>query len=233
MPATERALQIDPDLAEAHSVKVRYFEQQGDSEAADRELEEALRLGPESWEVNREAARLMFRLDRIPDAIRYYEKSSQLSDSDFHSCLMLQTCYLGIGDEAAALDAARRTLERAEAVLAKDPTNGAAIAGGASSLIMMGEIERGKDWTQRALLLDPENLMVRYNVACSLTFRNSDLDGALELLEEYFKRIDSPGQIKHVEIDPDMDRIRDDPRFVEMISQAKSRLGLPLAKAHA
>jgi adenylate cyclase len=98
---------------------------------------------------------------------------------------------------------------------------------------MMGEIERGKDWTQRALLLDPENLMVRYNVACSLTFRNSDLEGALELLDEYFKRIDSPGQIKHVEIDPDMDRIREDPRFVEMISAAKKRIGMPAAKADA
>jgi adenylate cyclase len=233
MPATERALQIDPHLAEAHSVKVRFFEQQGDSEAADKELEEALRLGPESWEVNREAARLMFRLDRIPDAIRYYEKSAQLSDSDFHSCLMLQTCYLGTGDEAAALDAARRTLERAEAVLAKDPTNGAAIAGGASSLIMMGEVERGKDWTQRALLLDPDNLSVRYNVACSLTFRNSDLEGALDLLEQYFERSESPGHVHHAEIDPDLDPLRDNPRFKAMIAAARKRLGMEPAKASA
>jgi adenylate cyclase len=224
MPAAERALAIDPNLAEAHSVKVRYFEQQGDREAADKELEIALRLGPESWEVNREAARLMFRLDRIKDSIRYYEKSAQLSESDFHSCLMLQTCYLGTGDEAAALEAARRTLDRAEAVLAKDPTNGAAIAGGASSLIMMGEVDRGKDWTQRALLLDPDNLSVRYNVACSLTFRNSDLGGALDLLEQYFERSESPGHVHHAEIDPDLDGIRDDPRFKTMVAKAKKRL---------
>ena len=122
------------------------------------------------------------------------------------------------------MDAARRTLERAEVALAKDPTNGAAIAAGASSLIMMGEIERGKDWIERALLLDPENLSIRYNVACSLTFRNSDLNGALDLLEQYFERIDSPGQIRHAEIDPDMDRVRDHPRFLEMVSAAKKRL---------
>ena len=171
-------------------------------------------------------ARTLYRLDRIKDSIRYYEKSAQLSDSDFHSCLMLQTCYLGIGDEAAALEAARRTLERAEAVLAKDPTNGAAIAGGASSLIMMGEVDRGKDWTQRALLLDPDNLSVRYNVACSLTFRNSDLDGALDLLQQYFDRSESPGHIHHAEIDPDLDGIRDDPRFKTMVARAKTRLGM-------
>ena len=226
LPAAERALEINPGLAEAHSVKVRYFEQQGDHDRADKELEEALRLGPDSWEVNREAARLMFGRNRMGDASRYYAKSSELMDTDFHSCLMLQSCYLGIDDEAAALDAARRTLERAELALSKDPTNGAALAAGASSLIMMGEIERGKDWTQRALLLDPGNLSIRYNVACSLTFRNSDPEGALELLEEYFERIDSPGQIRHVEIDPDMDRVRNDARFKVMIGAARKRLGI-------
>ena len=88
---------------------------------------------------------------------------------------------------------ARRTLERAETALAKDPTNGAALAAGASSLIMMGEVERAKDWVQRALLLDPDNLLVRYNVACGLTFRNSDLEGALDLLAIIFRSgLDSP-----------------------------------------
>jgi adenylate cyclase len=227
LPAAERALAIKPGLAEAHAVKVRYFEQQGDEDRADAELEEALELGPDSWEVNREAARLMFGRNRMGDAVRYYMKSAELMDTDFHSCLMAQSCYLGVGDERGALDAARRTLERAELALSKDPTNGAALAAGASSLIMMGEIERGKDWTQRALLLDPENLSIRYNVACSLTFRSSDLDGALDLLEQYFERIDTPGQIRHVEIDPDMDRIRDDPRFKTLISGAKKRIGIP------
>ena len=91
-------------LAEPHCVKVRDLEQQGRHEEADKELEEALRLGPESWEVNREAARLMFRRDRMSDAIRYFEKASQLMDTDFHSCLMLLTCYHGSGDEPAALE---------------------------------------------------------------------------------------------------------------------------------
>jgi len=224
LPAAERALEIKPELAEPHCVMVRHYEQQNDHQNSNKELREAVRLGPNSWEVNREAARLMFRRDRMGDAILYFEKASQLMDTDFHSCLMLQTCYLGEGDEPSALQSAQRTLERAEVALQKDPTNGAALAAGASSLIMIGEVERAKDWLQRALLLDPENLMVRYNVACSLTFRNSDLDGAIDLLGPYFEGIDSPGQVRHAEIDPDMDPLREDPRFVEMVSAAKKRL---------
>jgi adenylate cyclase len=139
---------------------------------------------------------------------------------------MLQTCYLDEADEPGAMDAAKRTLTRAEATLSKDPTNGAALSAGSSSLIMLGELERGKDWLQRALMLDPDNMMVLYNSACSLTYRNADLPGALDLLEEYFERVESPGNILHAEIDPDMDPVRDDPRFVKMLASAKQRVGL-------
>jgi adenylate cyclase len=139
---------------------------------------------------------------------------------------MLITCYIGVGDEEGALRSARRTLERAEIVLAKDPTNGAALAAGATSLMMLGDSERGKDWIQRALLLDPDNRNVLYNVACGLTFRNSDLEGAIELLDQYFAKVDSAAYVTHAEIDPDMDPLREDPRFVSMIAKAKDRLGM-------
>ena len=232
LPAAERAMEINPALAEPYCVKVRDLEQQGRHEEADKQLDHALRLGSESWEVNREAARLMFRRNRMGDAIRYFEKASQLMDSDFHSCSMLITCYDGVGDEAAALDAARRTLARAETAAAKDPTNGAALAAGASSLMMLGEVERGKDWVQRALLLDPDNLWVLYNAACGLTFRNSDLDGAMDLLEQFFERLDSPAFLRHADIDPDLNAVREHPRFKAMISLARDRLQVVSAEQH-
>jgi adenylate cyclase len=226
MPAAERALQLNPAHVEPRCVRIRYHDEEGRTDEADKELAEVLRLNPDSWDVNRAAARLMFRRDRIGDSTRYFEKASQLMEGDFHSTMMLITCYLEVGDEEGALGAARRTLERAEATTAKDPTNGAALAAGASSLMMLGEIDRGKDWLQRALILDPDNIMVLYNSACSLTFRNADLDGALDLLETYFSRLQSPGNLHHAEIDPDMDPVRDHPRFKAMIAAARERLGV-------
>ncbi len=226
LPAAERALEIDPRLAEPHCVKVRNFEQEARSDQADKELEKALRLGPDSWEVNREAARLMFRRERMADATRYFEKASQLMEGDFHSCSMLISCYVGLHDQAGAMNAAKRTLDRCELAIAKDATNGAALAAGASALFMLGDAERGKDWVQRAVLLDPENMSVLYNAACGLTYRESDLDAAMDLLEQYFERLQSPAYIRHAEIDPDMDPLRENPRFVEMLASAKQRLGI-------
>jgi hypothetical protein len=68
--------------------------------------------------------------------------------------------------------------------------------------------------------------MVLYNSACSLTFRDADLDGALDLLETYFGRLQSPGNLHHAEIDPDMDPVRHHPRFKAMIASARERLGV-------
>ena len=48
----------------------------------------------------------------------------------------------------------------------------------------------------------------------------------MDLLEQYFERLQSPAYIRHAEIDPDMDPIREHPRFVAMIASAKQRLGM-------
>jgi adenylate cyclase len=230
LPAAERALALDPDIAEAHCVKARHLENHGQPEAADEELKEAIRLAPDSWEVNREAATLMYRRGRVPESSRFHEKAAALMDNDFQTTSMLMSCYVAMEDEQAALDAAKQTVVRAEAAIAKDPTNGAALAAIATALVMFGEMDRAKAWIERALLLDPDNISAIYNLACGLTFRNSDLDGAMDLLEQWFARLDSPAFLLHAEIDPDIDPVRDHPRYQAMLNSARTRLGLPAPK---
>jgi adenylate cyclase len=227
LPAAEKALAIDPNLAEVRCVKARYFEEEGRQEEADREIQEALKLDPESWEVNREAARMMFREGRIADAVPYFEKAAALMDSDWHNSSMLMSCYHGPGNEENLQRVARMTLDRAQAALAKDPTNGAAIAVGASALARFGETDRAKEWIQRGLLLDPSNLSMRYNLACALIMELDDKDAALDVLGPFFEEVKSPIHVKHLEADPDLDQIRGDPRFKDMLTVAKQRIGMP------
>ena len=119
--------------------------------------------------MNRSAAYLRFRQRRLDEAIRYYEKSmsSHGDGSEFRS--MLLTCYTALGDAEAARRVAQITLARAEKMLAQDPNNGTAMGYGAIALAALGEAERAKEWISRALLIDPDNMNVRYNFACSLT----------------------------------------------------------------
>jgi adenylate cyclase len=233
LPAAERALQINPNLAEAHCIKARYLEDDGKSDEAEQQIRTALQHGPESWEVNREAARMLFRHGHIREAIPFFEKGASLMDADFSSPGMLMTCYNAMGERDKVRKAAKVCLERTERAIAKEPTNGPALAMGANALCMFGDTERARDWIGRALLLDPDNLSMRYNLACSLALELNDPDGALNALEPYFERVKSRTHIRHLEADPDLDAIRKDPRFQEKLSVAKERLGMtePVANA--
>jgi adenylate cyclase len=224
--AAERAIEINPNLAEAHCVMAQLLAEQGKVDDANFEIDEAFRLDPASWEVNREAARLIFRQGRVSDAIPYYERAAELMPSDWHSPMMLTTCYESAGNSDAALRSARSTIERAEKAVAKDPANTQALAAGANALAMLAEEGRARDWIDRALLLDPDNTLTRYNLGCALACRLNDTERALEVLKPFFEQEVSITQIKHLEVDPDLDTIRGETRFQEMLLGAKERLGM-------
>ncbi|HEX3676708.1 MAG TPA: TIR domain-containing protein [Sphingomicrobium sp.] len=231
LAAAERALEINPALPEAHCIKARYLEEEGRAEEAERQIRTALKLGPDSWEVNREVARMLFRHGRIEDAIPYFEKAASLMETDWHNPLMLSTCYQATHNQAGIQRAAKLTFERTERAVTSDPTNGTALAGGAYALAMFGQTERARDWTRRALLLDPDNLNMRYNLACTMLRQLGDADGAIDALRPFFERMNSTTLIRHLEVDPDLDAIRGDARFQEMLRLAKKRLGMQAVAA--
>jgi adenylate cyclase len=169
---------------------------------------------------------MLFRHDNIREAIPFFEKAATLMDTDWHNPSMLITCYNSTGEDALLRKAAKTALERAERAIAKDPTNGPALAVGASALCMFGDEERARDWIRRALLLDPDNLSMRYNLACSLARELGDPKGALETLKPFFEKVNSQMHIRHLEVDPDLNPIRDDSVFKEMLAAAKTRLGM-------
>src|SRR4051812_30218451 len=49
LDSAERALALDPNIAEAHCVKAIFLREQGMQEPADAEMQTAVRLNPESW----------------------------------------------------------------------------------------------------------------------------------------------------------------------------------------
>ncbi len=227
LPAAERALSINPNLPEAHCIKARYLEEAGQADQAEQQVRYALRLDPESWEANRETARILFRSGHIEESIPFFEKAASLMETDWRNAAMLITCYNSIKDSAKARGAAQRAVTRLQTVIAGNPTNCSALAMGASALAAMGDHERARDWAKRALLLEPDNLLGRYNIACALALELKDPEGALQALQPYFEYTSSTTEIRHVEVDPDLDQIRGDPRFKSMLAAAKKRLGMP------
>jgi adenylate cyclase len=223
LAAAERALALNPDLAEAHAVKARILSEENRYDEAGHEIDIALRLDPESYQVNRAAALLRFRQKQIEEAIPYWEKALTLEQDNFGSAGMLVTVYTALGKHEAAQRAAKITLERCEKVLARDSNNGAAMGHVSLALAVLGQHERAKEWMERALLIDPDNITMRYNFVCTLANFLGDKEAALEMLRPAFEQMGT-GMIHHAKVDPDLDRIRDDPRFKEMLAAAEQRL---------
>jgi adenylate cyclase len=221
--AAERALALEPKLAEAHAIKAQILLQDGEADAAADEVAIALKLDPDSYETNRSAGRLSYQLHRHEDAIRYYENAVKLMDADVNSAMMLISCYTAVGDAVGKRRAAELALKRTESVLAQDQYNSGVTAYSAYALAALGEGERAKARMERTLLIDPENFNTRYNFACALSVHLKDRQAALDMLESAFAMV-SEVFLPYAKVDPDLDFLREDPRYRAMVAAAEARL---------
>ena len=223
MAAAEKALALDPDLAEAHAVKAYIVQMKGAMDEALAEVGTALKLDPESYEANRTAGRLNYQLHRFEEAARFFEKALGLMESDVNTAMTLVSTYRVIGDKVGMRRAAEMASKRADAVLALDRNNATVMAYSANALGALGEAERAKARMNRALLIDPDNLDMRYNFACALNAYLDDKQAALDMLEPLFAGI-TAYLLRYLKVDPDFESMHDDPRYQAMVTAAEARL---------
>jgi adenylate cyclase len=218
--ALERALSLDPDLAEARALKARLLSNDGRPTEALAEIAIALRLDPESYEVNVRAGIINYRERRLEDAARFFKKATALAETSFVAPSLLVSCHAALGDIENARQAAQIVLARSERAVEQDRNNGHAMECGVQALAVLGEAERARAWMARALLIDPENLLVRYNFACALIAHLNDADAALEMLGPALAQ---DANVKAAKTDPELDALREDPRFRSMLAAAEAR----------
>ena len=88
-----------------------------------------------------------------------------------------------------------------------------------SALVTLGEAERAREWTERAMLLDPDNINLLYNLGCNMVSLR-DFDKAIELLGKVMAHAQRQNLV-WFETDTTLDPIRDDPRFKARLAQAE------------
>ena len=138
---------------------------------------------------------------------------------------MLSSCYQALGEPEKRREAAKKMVSEAQRAVQQDPSNGAALGILAGGYALLGEKEKTREWIDRALLIDPDNLNMRYNFACVLAGHLGDKDAAIKMLQGTLA-IAGEYQVRIAESDTDFDCIRDDPRFQKIIAEAKIRLGI-------
>jgi len=230
LAAAERALALDKNLAEAHAAKAVVLTFENDLDAARAEIEKALALDSDSFEANTAAGRLYYAERKLEDSVRHLEKAAAANETDFWAVGMLVPTYHALGNKKAEQDAARRVLQRTEAIIRQEPNNGSAIGYTVGALASLGEVARAKEMIGRAMLLDPDNANMRYNFGCTMILDLQDYEGALDLFEPLFERIISQALLNWSRSDPDLDAIRDHPRFKAMMAKAEARVAAETKK---
>ena len=219
--AASEAIKLDPRLADAHAALGAAHQGQGRYEVGLQACESALRLDPQSYEGNRVAGMCSLALRRYDDAIRYFEAAAMVVETEFAAASFASQCYEAKGDTQGARIAAKRALARVERVIAAEPDHGRALGYGAGLLAFLGEGERAKEWIERGTLVDPNNTILHFNFVCALaTLR--EIDAAVELLGTVIDKA-SRGWLMWLDQDTDLDPLRNDTRFIELVQQAKAR----------
>jgi adenylate cyclase len=220
LEAAERAIALDPNLAAAHAAMAMALSYETRLDEGVREAEIAYRLDPESPESNKAMAMCLYGTRRYVEAIPYWEKMITIVEADYQSAGMLAVCYRAKSDVTAARRVSELAIARAEKVVAAEPNNGNAMGFIVTSLAELSEMERAKTWAERALLLDPDNVNMRYNIGCAFVALK-DIEFALDLLEPVLAQ---SNLLEWAKADTDLDAIRDDPRFRSMIAAAEKRI---------
>ncbi|HUR39653.1 MAG TPA: hypothetical protein VM240_00635 [Verrucomicrobiae bacterium] len=223
LEAADKALTLDPGCAEAHAVKGRLLVGEGRAAEAKAEIESALALNPESYDVNAAAARYFIASKKYGDAIKHLSKAETLMESDVWASGMALQCHEARGDNAGARIAAQNSMQRINKILATDAEHGDALCFGVTTLLRLGQGTKAQEWAGRAMKLNPDNRNLAYNMACAMV-QLARFDRAIELLEPVAEHAGRQG-IEWFKVDTDLDPLRKSPRFKAMLEKAEARLG--------
>ncbi|WP_160009239.1 adenylate/guanylate cyclase domain-containing protein [Rhizobium sp. 18055] len=217
---TEKALTLDPDLAEAHAARAIALHHNDRDAEADTYFARALELDPNLFEANFHFAHRLFKRGQFEDATVYFQRSAALYAEDYVSPVLLAAAYRSLGRPQESLKWAAEGAARAERAAEHNPGNSAPVHRAALAYAQIGDRPRAISWINRALAMDPHDVITRYNAVCVHALLG-DTDRAIALLETLLPN-SSFYQIGWFDNDSDLDNIRPDPRFrrlMEAIAQ--------------
>src|SRR5215470_9924488 len=210
------ALELDPNLAEAHVAIGQALAIQRRFEDAAAEFEKAIELDPTSFDAYYFYARSSFEAGDLEKAVQLFEKAHRSRPEDYQATALraLTLHELHRADEAREAD--QQAVRLVNKYLEVNPNEARAYSLGANSLARLGEREHSTQWSEQSVALAPNDPVILYNAACNLA-QLGEHDRALDRLERALEAGVAVGDwIKH---DPDFEDLREHPRFQAIVNR--------------
>ena len=214
LDSSQKALDLGPDLAEAHaaygfavSLNKRYAE-------AEEEFEKAIQLNPRLFEAYYYYARTLFARGDAARAAEFYEKACLVDPDNHQAPNLLAFTYRMLGEEKKSQLWYGIALKNLSRRLELHPDDSRAVYLKSATLIELGQHEEGLQWADKAFETDPRDPYIVYGVACSYS-----RVGRIEEAVDYFEKSVLCGFAHKdwIENDADLDPLRDHPRFKAVV----------------
>ena len=216
---SEKALQLAPGIPDSHIARGIAHSICQDYSQADLEFEIAVDLDPDLFSAWFTWARSKTYQGEVHKAIEYYQKAAEIRPEDYQSVLIQMSLMGSLGDLKGARKKAEEGLRRAEDFLELNPDENRAWNMGAFALQRLGRGDEAKEWMDTSLRNSPRNSLLTYNAASFYALAD-ETDKSLDYLE----RAANSGclNLSWMEQDADLNPVRDNPRFKEIIAQFKA-----------
>jgi serine/threonine protein kinase/Tfp pilus assembly protein PilF len=216
--ASQKALELDPELAEAHVSRGLVISQNMQYKEAEKEFETAIRLNPKLFDAHYLYGRTLRVQGKHKQAARLFEQASLIRPEDYQSPSFLVAAYEDLNLEMKAVEANLQAVEVFKKHMELNPDDSRALTLGAFALLKAEDEETAVEWIERAVSLDPDETAILYNAA-GFYSRLGNVQEALD----YFERAIESGYSSRewIENDSDLNAIRNHPRFQVIMKRLK------------
>ena len=208
--ASRKALEVDPELAEAHASRGFALSLNRHYDEARREFERAIAINPKLYEAYYFYARACMQEGKLEEAARHFADAARVRPEDYQALLLMVGPLRGL----RRMDEARATMLQGMQILHRhlelNPDDSRALYLGGGALMQLGEREKALEWAGRARSAGESDSMVLYNVACVYALGNM-IDEAVDCLDKAIEN--GFGHREWLDNDTDLDSLRGDARF--------------------
>ncbi len=214
--ASRKALELDPDLAEAHASRGLAVSLRKQYDEAAKEFEEAIRLDPKFFEAYYFYGRARFAQGMMEEASELFRRACGVNPDDYQAPILWAMVLKALGKQSEAEEIYRRAFQLIEKHIELHPDDARALYFGAGALCQVGERQKSLEWNRRAMAIEPDDPGVLYNVACNYSMLGLP-EESIDCLERAIRN--GFGFKQWIENDADLNAIRSNPRYLQLLKR--------------
>lgn len=214
--ASQRAVELAPNLPDAHVSRGNALQTVRDFDAARRAFERAIALDPRHFHAHYWFAKYWAARGEHALAAKEYELAADAQPDDYRPIVLALQEYQAINDKEREQSALRRSWQALERRLAIDPDDSYASDHAAGVLMLLGRRDEANRLLDRAIALRPDDYRTLYTAACT-----ASLGGEYERALDFLDRAVATGRGHRDWIlnDNDLAPVRDHPRFKQILAR--------------